>query len=170
MVSKPDYYLNLNLCDSQTQSLASCELLVWNFFKCFLTLKGFRSSFDIVQFSRSCAPHPLGWAARLLYLIRCRLSSTFLRFFRAAFQRRAPSKGARLYYHSTTRMSTPFFRFFLLFLQRAVLRFLLYYIQSTSGPEIFRFKIKKALALWEKVWYYIVCTCKRLLCVRSSVG
>ena len=39
MVSKPDYYLNLNLCDSQTQSLASCELLVWNFFKCFLTLK-----------------------------------------------------------------------------------------------------------------------------------
>ena len=83
MVSKPDYYLNLNLCDPQTQSLASCELLVWNFFKCFLTLKGFRSSFDIVQFSRSCAPHPLGWAAHLLYLIRCRLSSTFLRFFRS---------------------------------------------------------------------------------------
>ena len=25
----------LNLCDSQTQSLASCELLVWNFFKVF---------------------------------------------------------------------------------------------------------------------------------------
>ena len=112
MVSKPDYYLNLNLCDSQTQSLASCELLVWNFFKCFLTLKGFRSSFDIVQFSRSCAPRPLGWAAHLLYLAKCRLSSTFLRFFRAAFQRRAPSKGARLYYHSTIRLSTPFFIFF----------------------------------------------------------
>ena len=93
MVSKPDYYLNLNLCDSQTQSLASCELLVWNFFKCFLTLKGFRSSFDIVQFSRSCAPHPLGWAAHLLYLVKCCLSSAFLRFFSSRFSAPCPLKG-----------------------------------------------------------------------------
>ena len=126
MVSKPDYYLNLNLCDSQTQSLASCELLVWNFFKCFLTLKGFRSSFDIVQFSRSCAPHPLGWAAHLLYLIRCRLSSTFLRFFRSRFPAPCPLEGCPIILPLRHLNVNTFFHVFPLFLRRAVqLRFLL---------------------------------------------
>ena len=58
----------LNLVSLSTQSLASCvNYFVWNCLPCFSNTKiGYvTSSFDIVLFSRSCAPQPFGW--RLYY-------------------------------------------------------------------------------------------------------
>ena len=60
----------LNLSSLSTQSLASCvNYFVWNCLTCFSNTKigSVTSSFDIVQFSRSCAPQPCGW--RLDYFI-----------------------------------------------------------------------------------------------------
>ena len=54
----------LNLSSLSTQSLASCvNYFVWNCLPCFSNTKigSVTSSFDIVQFSRSCAPQPCGW-------------------------------------------------------------------------------------------------------------
>ena len=54
----------LNLVSLSTQSLASCvNYFVWNCLTCFSNTKigSVTSSFDIVQFSRSCAPQPCGW-------------------------------------------------------------------------------------------------------------
>jgi len=49
------FYKSFDLCFAQTQSLASCTNYFWEFFKVLSkSLKRFRSSFDIVQFSRSC--------------------------------------------------------------------------------------------------------------------
>ena len=52
----------LNLVSLSTQSLASCVNYFWNCFKCFSKhIKVPYKFFDIVQFSRSCAPQPFGW-------------------------------------------------------------------------------------------------------------
>ena len=54
----------LKSCSLSTQSLASCvNYFVWNCFTCFSNTKigSVTSFFDIVQFSRSCAPQPCGW-------------------------------------------------------------------------------------------------------------
>ena len=52
----------LNLVSLSTQSLASCVNYFWNCFKCFSKhIKVPYKFFDIVQFSRSCAPQPCGW-------------------------------------------------------------------------------------------------------------
>ena len=54
----------LNLVSLSTQSLASCvNYFVWNCLPCFsnTNIGSVTSSFDIVQFSRSCAPQPCGW-------------------------------------------------------------------------------------------------------------
>ena len=54
----------LNLSSLSTQSLASCvNYFVWNCLTCFSNTKigSVTSFFDIVQFSRSCAPQPCGW-------------------------------------------------------------------------------------------------------------
>ena len=59
------WYLSLKSvksCSLSTQSLASCVNYFWNCFKCFSKhIKVPYKFFDIVQFSRSCAPQPFGW-------------------------------------------------------------------------------------------------------------
>ena len=59
------WYLSLKSvksCSLSTQSLASCVNYFWNCFKCFSKhIKVPYKFFDIVQFSRSCAPQPCGW-------------------------------------------------------------------------------------------------------------
>ena len=59
----------LNLVSLSTQSLASCVNYFWNCLPCFSKHENrFRYKFfDIVQFSRSCAPQPRGW--QLIYFI-----------------------------------------------------------------------------------------------------
>ena len=70
----------LNLSSLSTQSLASCvNYFVWNCLTCFSNTKigSVTSFFDIVQFSRSCAPQPQRLTTWLFYH-RCDfLSSTF---------------------------------------------------------------------------------------------
>ena len=59
------WYLSLKSvksCSLSTQSLASCVNYFWNCFNCFSKhIKVPYKFFDIVQFSRSCAPQPCGW-------------------------------------------------------------------------------------------------------------
>ena len=74
MVSKPDYSEFKSL-HSQTQSLASCELLL-EFLKCFPHSKRVLQVLLIVQFSRSSC-RPSLEAACLLYLSFCSLSRVF---------------------------------------------------------------------------------------------
>ena len=56
---------------------------VWNCLPCFsnTNIGSVTSSFDIVQFSRSCAPQPYRLTAYLFYHFRDKMSSTFLRSF-----------------------------------------------------------------------------------------
>ena len=72
----------LNLSSLSTQSLASCvNYFVWNCFTCFSNTKigSVTSSFDIVQFSRSCTPQPWRLTTWLFYHRSGFLSSTFFR-------------------------------------------------------------------------------------------
>ena len=115
MVSKPDYSEFKSLY-SQTQSLASCELLL-EFLKCFPHSKRVLQVLLIVQFSRSSASHRFREAAYLLYRIRCCLSTLFCDFFEAAFPVtggcRLPSGGRKtVLYEPAGQKSTPFFQFF----------------------------------------------------------
>ena len=66
----------------------------------------------------------------------------FFEIFSSRFSAPCPLKGCPIILPLHHPNVNTFFQVFSSFLQRAVLRFLLYYIQSTSGPEIFRFKIK----------------------------
>ena len=96
MVSKPDYSEFKSLY-SQTQSLASCELLL-EFLKCFPHSKRVLQVLLIVQFSRSSASHRFCEAAYLLYRIRCCLSTLFCDFFGGLSGDRrvpAPFRGAQ---------------------------------------------------------------------------
>ena len=96
MVSKPDYSEFKSL-HSQTQSLASCELLL-EFLKCFPHSKRVLQVLLIVQFSRSSASHRFREAAYLLYRIRCCLSTLFCDFFGGLSGDRrvpAPFRGAQ---------------------------------------------------------------------------
>ena len=114
MVSKPDYSEFKSL-HSQTQSLASCELLL-EFLKCFPHSKRVLQVLLIVQFSRSSAPRRFREAAYLLYRIRCCLSTLFCDFFEAAFPVSGCSRclpgGARQYYTSRKHKSQPLFAAF----------------------------------------------------------
>ena len=74
----------LNLSSLRTQSLASCvNYFVWNCLTCFSNTKNrFRYKFfDIVQFSRSCAPQPCGWRLDYFTTEAVFLSSTFFGIF-----------------------------------------------------------------------------------------
>ena len=114
MVSKPDYSEFKSLY-SQTQSLASCELLL-EFLKCFPHSKRVLQVLLIVQFSRSSASHRFREAACLLYRIRCCLSTLFCDFFGGLSGDRrvpAPFRGRKtVLYEPVSQKSTPFFGFF----------------------------------------------------------
>ena len=72
------FYKSFDLCFAQTQSLASCTNYFWEFFKVLSkSLKRFRSSFDIVQFSRSCL---LSRSSLFIISGKCRFVKHFFDF------------------------------------------------------------------------------------------
>ena len=127
MVSKPDYYLNLNLCDSQTQSLASCELLVWNFFQVFPHFKRVPFKLRYCSIFKVLCAAPSRVGSSFIISREVLIVKHFFEIFSSRFLAPRPLKGCPIILPLHHPNVNTFFQVFSIFSQRAVLRFLLYY-------------------------------------------
>ena len=103
------FYKSFDLCFAQTQSLASCTNYFWEFFKVLSkSLKRFRSSFDIVQFSRSCL---LSRSSLFIISGKRKFVKHFFDFSLSRSVEPLSFVTALIYYHGLERLSTLFFHF-----------------------------------------------------------
>ena len=116
----------LNLCDSQTQSLASCELLVWNFFQVFPHFKRvpFKRRYCSIFKVPCAAPFRVGSSFIISHQVAF-VKHFFEIFLSRSFKRRPP-RGVPDYNTTTPprcqHLFSSFFLFFLFFQFRRVFR------------------------------------------------
>ena len=117
------FYKSFDLCFAQTQSLASCTNYFWEFFKVLSkSLKRFRSSFDIVQFSRSCL---LSRSSLFIISSKRKFVKHFFDFSLSCSVEPLSFVTALIYYHAFHPLSTLFFNFLGIIARGAVFRAIL---------------------------------------------